>query len=492
MVALLALAGCATPAPRPREFSGPSVPVETGGWAELGQVRPVPWFHLLNTGPEALEWRLRAIDAATSSIDLETFLWKADHSGARMLAHLLAAADRGVKVRILLDDSFTMHQDVAWRALSQHPNLALRIYNPYRRRVGGALGRFLLNLDDFARVDHRLHNKVLLVDGRLAIVGGRNVADEYFGHDPVFNFRDLDVMTLDGATREIAAHFSAFWNGNWTLPIEQLVPESARHPTLAAVRSWLGERVRIPARDAAATRSAWRAVAHSAHAGQARFIADDPARHDPAAPDEAPVAVANALRELIGRARNEVTAVSAYLIPTEKFEAALAQAEARGVSVRILTNSLRSNNHLAAHAAYRNHLHRLLRQGVDLHEVRALAKDREQYMPAPADTKRLGLHAKAIVFDDHTVYVGSCNLDPRSLRLNTEVGLVIESRTLNAALRESLALDFSPRNAWALRLVEDRVVWIGDDQTLDVMPADSVMQRLEDWFLSRVPAESEL
>lgn len=489
---LAVMAGCASLQPARNAPSLPSQPVESAWWTALAQARPAPWFHLLNAGSEALEWRLRAIDAATRSIDLETFLWKADQAGSRMIAHLLAAADRGVKVRILLDDSFTMHQDFAWRAIATHPNLAVRIYNPYRRRTGGAVARLLLNLGEFARVDHRMHNKVLLVDGRLAIVGGRNVADEYYGHDPAFNFRDLDVMTLDGATREIAGHFNEFWSGNWSLAIESLLPEPGRDVTLPAVRQWLDERVRMPVRVAEDSLREWQALARSAHRGRAHFVADHPAKHNPAAPDEAPVDVANALVDLIGRARAEVIAVSAYLIPTERFERTIADAGRRGVGVRILTNSLRSNNHLAAHAAYRNHVEQLIRSGAEVHEVRAVAKDRERYMIPPAEGKRLGLHAKLLVVDDHSVYIGSCNLDPRSLRINTEVGLLIEGREFNDAVREALRVDFHPRNAWALRLVDDRLLWVGDDLTLDAIPADSPMQRIEDWFLSLVPAEAEL
>ena len=161
--------------------------------------------------------------------------------------------------------------------------------------------------------------------------------------------------------------------------------------------------------------------------------------------------------------------------------------------MRILTNSLRSNNHLAAHSAYRNHLHRLVGHGADLHEVRAFAHDRHLHMRAPVDSKKLGLHAKALIVDDDRAYIGSCNLDPRSLRINTEVGLVIESEDLNRELREILAVDFHLRNAWAVRPAgEGRLVWVGDDRVLETMPADSIMQRLEDWFLSILPIEDEM
>jgi putative cardiolipin synthase len=494
VIAVLAVCGCATLRPVAKEPEGAQAPVERGIWSDVAKAHPSPWFYLLNTGADSLAWRLRAIDSAQRSIDLETFLWKSDGSGARMLAHLISAADRGVRVRILLDDSFTMRQDLAWRAVDEHPNISLRIYNPAQQRSGDAVvERQLLNLGEFARLDHRMHNKLLLVDGRVAVVGGRNVADEYFGYDDGYNFRDVDVLTLDGSVGEMARHFDGFWNSTWTFPIDTLVPESARHRTLSDLRDWLLVHAPLSTGGAPSLRD-WLDVAHAAEQGGSRFVADKPAERDPSSPDESPEQVATALLQAIEQAKSEVTLVSAYLIPTESFESAVKRAVERGVHVRILTNSLRSNNHLAAHAAYRNHVHRLLRHGADLHEVRALAKDRDRYMLTPVEAKRLGLHAKVVVIDDDLAYVGSCNLDPRSLRINTEVGLLVESPDFNRALRQALAVDFELRNAWALRPTQDGngIEWVGDDQVLATIPADSPMQRLEDWFLSLLPTEDEM
>jgi putative cardiolipin synthase len=220
-------------------------------------------------------------------------------------------------------------------------------------------------------------------------------------------------------------------------------------------------------------------------------LADAPAQADPAA--EAPDQLARALIEQLDRARSEIVLVSAYLVPTPELADALRRAQARGVRVRILTNSLRSNNHTAAHSAYRGFIRSLLGHGVELHEVRALAKDRSLYMAPPVDAKHLGLHAKAILLDDDLSFVGSANLDPRSLQLNTEMGLLVRSRELNRQLREAFGVDFDRRNAWHLEGMPDGSVrWVGDDQVLNVQPAESTWQRLEDWFFSGLPIRNEM
>jgi len=209
--------------------------------------------------------------------------------------------------------------------------------------------------------------------------------------------------------------------------------------------------------------------------------------------DEAPTQVADALVEIFDNARDEVIIVSAYLIPTPRLESIVGRAVERGVRIRILTNSISSNNHLAAHSAYRNHIRALLHGGVELHEVRSDAEDRPLYMLSPVDTKALALHAKALIIDDRQVFVGSANLDPRSLRINTEVGLLVESEALNADLRSALLTDFHAANAWRLDLDDDGgVVWVSGDLRLDVQPAASFMQRIEDWFFSHLPIEAEL
>ncbi|MBN8249165.1 MAG: phospholipase D family protein [Verrucomicrobia bacterium] len=491
---MLGWSGCTSmrPVVMPNEESLP--PADTRFWGHIADAHPGDWSYVLNRGDEALDWRLRAIDSATVSVDLETFLWKPDRSGRQILARLLAAADRGVRVRILLDDSFTLHEDLALHALDEHPRIGIRIYNPYRHRANNVVLRQLFNLGDFSRVNHRMHNKALVVDGVAAIVGGRNLADEYFGRAPDFNFRDLEVLTAGRGVAGIVRHFDQYWNSGWAFPVGHIVRPPGGAPHLDDMRRWLAAQSEpAPPRDAAALEARWREAARNAQPGESTFFSDVPARDDPAAETEAPDQLAEVLTGLIDGARTEVILISAYLIPTSEFEAAIERAERRGVTVRILTNSLRSNNHLSAHSAYRSHIHRLVSHGADLHEVKAKAADRRLYMEEPVEGKHLGLHAKVLIIDDDSAYVGSCNLDPRSLKLNTEVGLIIRSPSLNRTLREALAVDFAPRNAWAVKLSEDGSLhWHGVDEVYDAPPAESPMQRLEDWFLGLLPIEDQM
>ncbi len=220
---------------------------------------------------------------------------------------------------------------------------------------------------------------------------------------------------------------------------------------------------------------------------------DEPPEGNPRNREEAPIQVANELTRLFDAASQEIVIVSAYLIPTPDLEGAVERAIARSVRVRILTNSLRSNNHLTAHSAYRRHIATLLDHGAEVHEVHINAEDRARYMLTPVGRKTLALHAKTLIIDDDQVFVGSANLDPRSLRINTEMGVLINSQAFNQSVREAVEGDFSENNAWRLAVQEDgRIFWVSADETLERQPAGSFMQRIEDWFFSHLPIEGEL
>jgi len=474
------------------EYTAP--PARSDIWDAIDATAAEDWHVLLNDGPTALDWRLRAIDSASDSIDFQTFLWFFDTAGSMVLDHIVRAADRGVTVRILVDDTFLVHEGELLLALAEHPNIEYRVFNPFKRRSGGFGTRQLLNLAEFRRLDHRMHNKAMLVDNQVAIVGGRNIADEYFGLDDTANFRDLELLLGGKVVQEVGVAFDKYWNDRWSFPIEMLSHKRASAEQLADARRTSDLSQHLHTEESAEELIArWLELVEGADTGEAILYVDEPPKDNPKNREEAPIQVANELVSIFDGAESEIVIVSAYLIPTPHLEGAVERALDRGVRVRILTNSIGSNNHLSAHSAYRNHINTLLESGAELHEVRTDARDRDRYMLTPIDRKMLALHAKALIIDHDKVFVGSANLDPRSLRINTEMGFLVVSDQFNQKLRRALEDDFSAANAWRLKLQEDgSVYWVADDQTLESQPATSFMQRIEDWFFSHMPIEGEL
>ena len=495
LITVVSLPGCSglQPVSPAQEYS--LEPSQATLWKALEQQDPGDWFVFLNAGPEALDLRLLAIDSATESIDIQTFLWSNDTAGTLVLDHLVTAADRGVRVRILIDDTFILSEDEALLALQQeHPNIEYRVYNPFKRRTSGFFSRQLLNLGEFQRLDHRMHNKALIVDNRVAIVGGRNIADEYFGLHPVANFRDMELLAGGPVVREIGGAFDNYWNDPWCFSIDGISHLSPSTVKLEAMLDPEDKDIHIHAEEAESARKArWLSLQSMAFNGKAKLYVDEPPVANPATRGHSYGAVGKELLALFNAAQHDVLVISAYLIPSRELEQAVQQAVARGVEVRILTNSIRSNNHLTAHAAYRNHMDELLQHGAALHEVRIDARDRHLYMLRPVAEKALALHAKALVIDHDRVFIGSANLDPRSLKINTEMGLLVESKELNAHVREVIERDYALANSWHVRLDgEGGIIWVADHKTLTEQPADSFMQRIEDWFFAILPVEEEM
>jgi putative cardiolipin synthase len=292
---------------------------------------------------------------------------------------------------------------------------------------------------------------------------------------------------------DLSLQFDTYWNSDWSFPLEMFT-EGEDSRRLEEYRAWLQEYTKRELSEDTATRAeSWLQAAEQAIEGEMQVFYDTPAANDPAADEELPIQLAREILHLIETAKEELILVSAYLIPTPEFEKAIEQAEDRGVRVRLLTNSLRSNNHVAAHSAYRHHVRRLVIHGAEVHEVRAYAKDRALYMELPLAEKQLGLHAKLLLVDDNRSFIGSANFDPRSLQLNTEMGILITGERFNREVREALEIDFDRRNSWYLQFQESgELVWVGDDTILDEQPAESYLQRIEDWFLSILPIEAEM
>lgn len=482
-IVILYLSACASklePVNLPEEVA--IKPSQTNIWHKLDSIRNDNWYYLLNEGRSALEWRLRAIDSAMESIDFQTFLWSPDTSGTYVLNHILAAADRGVRVRILMDDTFLLGEMDISPALQSHKNIEYRIFNPYKRRTSSFTTRELLNLGEFHRLNHRMHNKVMIVDNRISIIGGRNIADEYFGLHENNNFRDMELLAGGDVVQTISKGFDLYWNNHWSFPIEYLVTSSNTN---------YEHENKLQVEDEQNRDELWISTTENALSGKPYLLLDDPPSKNPA--EWQPTKLADEIIQLIDSAKNEILIISAYLIPTKEFEGAIERAKKRGVKVSILTNSIRSTNHITAHSAYRNHVLKLLKRGADLHEVRVDASSRNTYMQAPVENKNLALHAKAMIVDKEKVFIGSANFDPRSLRLNSETGLIVHSKDLGQQVFNAVKLDFHPENAWQLQLTESgNIKWVSADKELNHQPAHSFMQQIEDWFFALLPIEGEM
>ena len=493
-VAATILGACVSikPVDLPEEVT--SEPSSASLWQSLENIRSDNWNLLLNDGATALDWRLTAIDSATQSIDLQTFLWTLDTVGSAVIDHLLVAADRGVRVRLLIDDSFLVAEDELLVALAHHTNIEYRVFNPYKRRSHGFFSREILNLGEFKRLNHRMHNKVMIVDNRAAIVGGRNLADEYFGLHGEANFRDMELLVGGPIVPGLSASFDTYWNDDWSFPIDTISHLEPDYVDLDRARiSRNPDELTHRESDADTLAARWEDAVRQALTGEPTLLVDEPPTDNPAAASSAPVQLANQLIDLFDSANEEILIVSAYLIPSPDLEGAVERAVRRGVRVRILTNSIRSNNHLTAHSAYRNHINELMTGGAELHEVRVDARDRPRYMLPPTDEKSLALHAKVLVIDRDRVFIGSANLDPRSMRINTEVGLLVTSPALNERVRSVLEPDFLQVNAWSLQF-DDRghVIWVAEENVQSTQPAASFMQRIEDWFFAHLPIEDQM
>lgn len=491
LASTLWLIACASIEPqrdRPAELA--LTPASSAIWAGLGNHDRHDNLVPLNVGAQALLWRLRAMRSATTSIDLQTFIWKDDSVGLALAREIVAAAERGVRVRILLDDSFLIHADDALKALANHANISYRIYNPAAHRADNLIMRELENINDLSRINHRMHNKLLVVDGRIAILGGRNQAEEYFGYESTQNFRDFELVVVGPILPSLSEVFDLYWNNPWSLPIEDLV-DATEGQDFSSIQSWLKDNAIAHHQVGDPTAQDWSGLFANAYVADLELVVDTPP--DVAPEQDAPTQLAEALLQRIDAVEHDLILISAYFIPTKELTSALERAIRRGVRVRILTNSLGSNNHVSAHAAYTAHRKALLSSGVELYEVRADAASRAHYVDSSVVQSLFGLHEKGAIFDDCCLFVGSANLDPRSLRLNTEIGLLIQSSALNHRVRALLALDLLPENAWQVGLdPEGEIEWTGKDGTQSHTPPASFFMRAESWFFGLLPIEEQM
>jgi putative cardiolipin synthase len=450
-------------------------------------------FWLLDRADFSYEVRLALVDRAVESLDIQYFIWEKDPT-SRLFSHrVIQAADRGVRVRILLDDLTLNGQDGEFSALDSHPNISVRSFNPWRSRKNiGRVGEFMFH---FGRLNHRMHNKTVIADGHFAMLGGRNIGDRYFGVWDEFVQNDLDIMTSGPAASQVAASFDLYWNSDLSYALGDLAKPKARAQALGPTTDFLRsayleeqERLREFPLQTAGWEELFEHLINDYSAGPGWLGQDLPAV-DVALPDQlyAPI------YEMLGMAQDRVLLSTAYLVPDQAFLDLLTDLEARGVEVTLLTNSLASNNHMVAHMAYKRWRRKLLRIGIELYEAREDSAYIGEYSVPPIEPAFLGLHSKAIVVDDRFSFVGSPNIDPRSLLINTEIGFFVESPELADRLAALIERDISPEAAWRVRFDErDRLRWESSAGVMKNQPALGVMQRVAAFFINLLPLKSQV
>jgi putative cardiolipin synthase len=457
VVLSLFLAGCATaPLDFPKDQS--EAIVDTGGtylgrevtkWTALHPGKS--GFYPLVEGIDALGARLALIDRAERSIDAQYFLMKPDSAGRLFIIKLLEAADRGVRVRLLLDDIFTTVDDDAFVLLNQHPKIELRLFNPVGR--GGVY--YANYLGDFKLANRRMHNKSFTVDNQVSIVGGRNIADEYFELLAGAEFRDFDMLAFGPVAANISGVFDRYWNHKLAVPVEAYEKGKTR-PDLAAARVRLEKKVADTSKliyDRALTSPLIQNLIENEvefYPAKASVVTDDPEKLLNSVSRDYQVLV-TALASVVDDANSEVVVITPYFIPGKNGVNFWRDITKRGVRVIVVTNSLASNNHASVHSAYARYRRDLIDAGVELYEVRVDASK------APEGSSQQGydsttLHTKALLIDRRHTFVGSLNLDPRSIDINTEMGVLIDNADLATALAEPFFLKLP---SFAYRVTEN-------------------------------------
>lgn len=410
-------------------------------------------YHLLLDPIDAIAARLLLIERAQKSIDLQYYIWHNDQIGALAWEALVRAADRGVKVRLLLDDNNTKNLDASLLALDQHPNIEVRLFNPFPHRQL----RVIDYLTDFKRTNRRMHNKTFLVDSQVALIGGRNMSNQYYDAGDTFQFSDIDVFLAGKVVPEIALSFDDYWNYAMAYPVNQIVNSKKHHLTIENLRRQLKQHRKttevqnyLNLTKEQAEFNDWLQGAPQLEWVKAHLVHDSPEKIDK---DSNPAEhLAFQMRHVIGQPQQNVNIVSAYFVPGEEGHQTLIDLSKKNVKVRILTNSYAANDVGIVHAFYGQYRKTLLKNGVELYEFLPVLKNTKRTRKKNnilalggsgskqtiGDSSDASLHAKMMSVDNQQVFIGSFNFDLRSANLNTEIGVILDSPQLATQINTDL------------------------------------------------------
>ncbi len=454
-------------------------------------------FYPLADGIDALAARLLLAERAERTIDAQYYLIKNDITGNAFINVLLRAADRGVRVRLLVDDIFTGGYDAGMAGLNSHPNFEIRIFNPFARRSA----RFMDGLTSFSRVNRRMHNKSFTVDNQITIIGGRNIADEYFGAREDAKFGDLDVMGIGPVVNDVSNMFDSYWNHERAAPIEAFadMPDDPA-AELERVRAGLEQsRERImTSKYAAAVRDQ---ILEYVESDVSTFLWE-PYTLYVDYPDksfkwksEAAASIKTPLRESLLSARSEAIIISPYFVPQKAGIEAISEIQRSGVDVTIITNSLAANNQSSVHGGYAPSRKPLLESGVKIFEVRPDADVSGSEIVAASGAKAT-LHTKAFIVDRRELFIGSFNFDPRSANINTELGVIIRSPEMAKQFTEVILANLAHQTYEVFLNEKGKLRWRGIEDGQEVIfdkePQTTWSQRFAAGFMRILPIRGQL
>lgn len=461
-------------------------------------------FYLLSNGLDAFVTRLSLMEAADQTLDVQYYLFHKDVTAKLFTHYLVRAADRGVRVRILLDDFGHYGQERLLRALVEHPNISIRLFNPFANRKLP----YLDFITRFSKVQRRMHNKSFIADNQAAIIGGRNIGNAYFAADTYANFTDLDVMGVGQFAAEVTTAFELYWEHSLSVPVQALQRRTLKL-SLAGVRRKLARRRHYKSSRAYLSRLADLTLVEKLKNGElALYWADSQLMYDH--PDkllndcaDTRGHLAPTLDCLWQDVSQEALLVSPYFIPGDDGVATFADWIAKGAKVTVLTNSLAANDVPLVHAGYARYRQPLLSAGVQLWELQPSSKKlrRSRRSRGLPSSSKASLHAKTLIFDRKTLFVGSLNLDPRSLNLNTEIGVLIHSKAM-AEFASEIFLAELPEHAWRLKMSKEAgsrtgLEWLDESEPEAIQryqhePEASRWSRFRAWAFGYLPLESLL
>jgi cardiolipin synthase C len=436
--------------------------------------------------------RLALAETATQNLDLQYYYWKHDLTGRLLTRAVLLAADRGVKVRLLLDDMNAFGFDRTNITLDSHPNIEVRLFNPSRSRIGKLRRWVELGLK-YVTATRRMHNKNWITDNKLAIVGGRNIGDAYFDASTEANFRDTDVLLEGAVVEQATATFDDYWNSRSAVPIRNL--RRLRRPNSAKLRATLDANASSPQVQkllevgAAHTLSKVRSRATRFSDSNQIYVAADPP--EKAESRNSSEWLHHKIRASMAEATSQLRLTSPYFIPGQAGVADLSQLVDKGVSVKIITNSLAATDVAAVHGAYANYRLPLLAKGIELFELKAQGR---KTRTSVFGSRTASLHTKSFVVDEKTCFVGSFNLDPRSVSINTEMGIFMSNSIIASQLAKIFERQSTTSLSYRLGFEDHMLHWL--DHTGEKIrtpePGASLSRRLIAKLVSWLPIETQL